>query len=341
MNEDNKKFLNTEDFTERITNVMNCKGITVDSLCQKLVDEVGYSITKNNLNIYLQRVPSVYFLIALSKALGVSTDYLLGLEDVNLYSTGLDYCYDDKKYKKYDGDYYFYFYPTVSNSPQKINVAKLTINKFVSYKAKLVIETDEKDKKVYTGDFLLSDIYNVGYIILKGINLGEMVFLSFCDPVINGEVVKTQIVLGSMMSVSSGDFKRVPVTSRFLISRTEISKDAEEIIKSNLLLNTKYININLECISEALNAINFSESQIEKIIKRLTSAFSEKKYYKIEESYILNTLKNDMNFSITQTEKIISALRLHSLSNANNKINKALDSRIYNYLSNERKNVKN
>lgn len=333
MNEDNKKFLDIDDFKNRILNVMECKGFTIDDIYNKMTEDIGYNITKNNLNIYLQRVPSVYFLIALSKALGVSTDYLLGLEDIHYYSSGFDYHYDDKKYTKYIGEYYFYFYPTVSNTPEKINVAKLTIDKNNLYESKLVIETDEGDKKEYIGKLILSNTYNVGYITLKGINLGEMVFLSFCDPIINSDVVKTETVLGSMLSISSGDFKRVPVMSRFFVSRKSISEIDENIIKSNLLLNTKYININIENLSKSLNDLNLEKKTAENILNRLTAAFCEKKYYRIEESFILNTLKNDYHLSTKQAENIISVFRINSMNSANIKINKSSDARIFSYLN--------
>lgn len=333
MNEDNKKFLDINDFKNRILNVMECKGFTIDDIYNKMTEDIGYNITKNNLNIYLQRVPSVYFLIALSKALGVSTDYLLGLEDINYYSSGFDYHYDDKKYTKYIGEYYFYFYPTVSNTPEKINVAKLTIDKNNLYESKLVIETDEGDKKAYVGKLILSNTYNIGYITLKGINLGEMVFLSFCDPIINSDVVKTETVLGSMLSISSGDFKRVPVMSRFFISRKSISKIDENIIKSNLLLNTKYINIGIESLSKSLNDLGLEKRMAEEILNRLTAAFCEKKYYRIEESFILNTLKNDYHLSTKQAENIISVFRINSINSANIKINKSSDARIFSYLN--------
>lgn len=333
MNEDNKKFFDTDDFKTRILNVMECKGITIDDIYNKMKYEIGYNITKNNLNIYLQRVPSVYFLIALSKALGVSTDYLLGLEDINYYSSGFDYHYDSKKYTKYIGEYFFYFYPTVSNTPKKINIAKLIIAKNTPYTSRLIIETDEGGKKEYIGNLILSNIYNVGYITLRGIDLGEMVFLSFCDPIINSDIVKTETILGSMLSVSSGDFKRVPVMSRFFVSRKPISKNDENIIKSNLLLNTKYINISHENLLKSLDNINL-DAEISKGIKqRLQTAFCEKKYYKIEESFILNTLKNDFNLSTEQAENIISALRINSINSANIKINKSSDARIFSYLN--------
>lgn len=333
MNEDNKKFLDTDDFKNRILNVMECKGITIDDIYNKMKYEIGYNITKNNLNIYLQRVPSVYFLIALSKTLGVSADYLLGLEDINYYSSGFDYHYDNKRYSKYIGEYFFYFYPTVSNTPEKINVAKMIITKDDPYTSKLIIKTDEGAKKEYVGNLILSSTYNVGYITLRGINLGEMVFLSFCDPIINSDIVKTETILGSMLSVSSGDFKRVPVMSRFFVSRKPLSKNDENIIKSNLLLNTKYINIDKESLSKSLEDINLDAKTSNGITERLQTAFCEKKYYKIEESFILNTIKNDFNLSTKQAENIISALRINSLNSANIKINKSSDARIFSYLN--------
>lgn len=333
MNEENKKFLDIADFSNRILRSMESKGLTIDNLYTKMKDEIGYNITRNNLSIYMQRAPSVYFLIALSKSLGVSTDYLLGLEDAEYYSSGLDYCYDDKKYTKYIGEYFFYFYPTVSNSPKKINVAKLIIEKKSSYIVRLIVETDEKDKKEYVGRLILSGTYNIGYISLRGVNLGEIVFLSFCDPIINGNIVKVETVLGSMLSISSGDFKRVPVMSRFFISRKSIFPDEENIVKSNLLLNSKYINISCNNLSEAILDVGLSKETSEKILDRLTSAFCEKRYFQIEESFILNTLKNDLNLSTKQSEDIISALRIKSINIANIKINKSLDSRIFSYLS--------
>jgi hypothetical protein len=160
-----------------------------------------------------------------------------------------------------------------------------------------------------------------------------MVYLSFCDPIINSDVVKTELILGSMMSISSGDFKRVPVMSRFFVSRKPISKNDENIIKSNLLLNTKYINISIENLSKSLSDLGLEKRMTEEILNRLTSAFCEKKYFRIEESFILNTLKNDCQLSTKQAENIISAFRINSINSANVKINKSSDARIFSYLN--------
>ena len=335
MNEENKKFLNSEDFYSRIIKALEYKGITMDELHDKICNEVGYSISKNNLYLYIQRAPSVYFLIALSKALGVSTDYLLGLENSNYFVDGFDYHYDDKKYKKFIGEYIFYFLPTVSNSPNGIVSAKLTIKKENNYSVFLCVNTDEGDKKEYLGKLILSSDYDIGYIILKGNTIGEMVFMTFFDPKINGSVVKVQNILGSMISISSGDFKRAPVMSRFLLSKEKINEDDKCFIESQLLLNSKYIYITDTNLNNSLKNLNIDVKQCNEITNRLVAAFEKKSVYSIEESYILNTLKNDFNLTPKQVENIIAYLRLSSIYNANVKINKNADSRIFMYIKNK------
>lgn len=329
MKEENKKFLDVETFNKRVFEVMKYKGITIDNLFEIINNEIGYEITKNNLNIYLQRIPNAHFLIALSKALKISTDYLLGLTENGLYKSGFDYNFHEDKYKKYQGCYYFYYYPTVSHLPQKINKAELSIDE--NYKVQLIITTDEKDKKIYIGDFILSDKYDIGYISLVGHNIGEKVFLSFCDPVINGTVVKVELILGAMLSVSSGALRRVPVMSRFVLSRNEISKDKIDAIEANLMLNTKYINISPSSMRKSVSKVITDEDLQKKIINRLECAFEKKECYILEESYILNTLKNDMNLSFEQANKLLNMIRIESMYIANNKLNQSLDSRLYEY----------
>lgn len=333
MNEENKKFITSDLFSNRVFNILKHKGITIDELYEKINNEIGYSISKNNLSIYFQRVPSVNFLIALSKALNVSTDYLLGLEDFDYYNLGFDYNYNDRRYRKYIGNYNFYFFPTVSNSPNKLIKATLTISFDSTYKVELSIPTDENETKHYFGEFILSNNYKVGYITLQERELGELVYISFCDPVING-MTKASFILGAMLSISSGDFKRVPVMSRCLLTRELIDESDYSIIKSNLYLNSKYINIDSNCIYSSLNTIDLDDTKKEKMSERLMSAFEKKHYYCIEESYILNTLRNDFNLSLTESEQIISALRLQAINNANSKLNKIIDTRLFNYFKN-------
>ena len=342
MKEENRKFITSDGFYERVKLVMDYKNISIDSLHEIINNEIGYEISKNNLNIYLQRVPNTNFLIALSKALSISSDYLLGISDEDLFGTGFNYDYESQKYKKYlNNDYSLYFYPTVSNSPQnhisgkqRVTKAKLSVFHDVSYKAKLTIITDENEKKEYVGNFLLSDSYDVGYIYLHGTKLGEMVFMSFCDPNINGNVVKVEALVGLMISVSSGDFKRVPVMSRFVLSKVSVATEKFDAVLSNLILNTKYINLSDDSLSDALHNLNLSDDLEKELLSRLRSAFPPKTYRRIEEGYLLNTIKNDFNLPFDEIYKLINNLRLNSLDCvSNNKANKSVDTHLFRYIS--------
>lgn len=348
MKDANRNFVSPSDFSDRVKKIMKQKDISISELHAILTEKIKYDIEKPNLSIYLQRVPNTNFLVALSKALEVSTDYLLGIDNNLVYTDGFKYNYTSKNYSKYHGEYYFYFYPTVSNSPKGIHTAKLSIPASSLNKVHLDITNGENKNKHYSGNLLLSDSYSIGYITLKGDGFGEIVNLSFCDPTLN-MCTEVNLIIGAMLSVSSGDMKRLPVMSRFIFSRTEISEDKFNIIKANLMLNTKYINITAENIKDALE-FSIDESLdksldkpidksltkaklVDTVFTRLTAAFIEKKYYRIEESFITNTLEKDYCINESTINKILTTMRLKSMSNANSKVNRTLDSRIIKALS--------
>lgn len=303
MKEDNKKFIDPNQFKNRVLKVMDLKNMTMDDLCDILNNEIKYEISKNNIGIYIQRSPNTNFLYALCKALGVSSDYLLGLSDENVLNSGFDYRYKEKRYSKYEcKDYYFYFYPTVSNSPTKVNVANLSIVYDGKYKVELKIQTDENEQKRYIGELILSKNYEVGYINLIGVNLGEIVSLAFHDPNINGQTIKTEILVGAMLSVSSGDFKRAPVMSRFILSRRKIDDAYMDVVKANLTLNNKYIEIDEDSFKEAFDSTALDDMLKEKIMSRLTDAFRGNNHFKFE------ALINELDFNDLLKMKMFSEL---------------------------------
>ncbi len=334
MIEDNKKFIDPNDFYERVLCVMEQKNITLEKLHNTLNEDIGYQITRNNLSIYIQRLPNINFMIALCKALGVSSDCLLGLNDSELYNKGFDYNYSDKRYEKYIyNDYNFYFYPTVSSSPSKIHSAKLSIEFDSFFKVKLTIITSEEERKEYIGKLILSKTYDIGYITLKNIDFGEMVYLSFHDPVINGNNVKTEILHGAMLSVSSGDLIRMPVMSKFVLSRKKIPDELQDILIANLKMNSKYIEIEEEDFKRVIDNLPFDKELKQKIFQRLTAAFSKEEYYTFEEGYICNTLSKDFRISSLDSIKLINSLRSYSLANPNCKINNKIDTKLFEYLN--------
>ena len=343
MKEDNKKFFSDEIFYERITTAMELRGLTIDGLFKIICKDVGYEITKNNLNLYLHRIPNVNFLIALSRALGVSTDYLLGSKENKIKDnkSAFDFKYETQRYNKYKtetGSYYFYFYPTVNSFSEKINQGFLSIeqdNESKSYSAKLIITTDENAQKEYSGDLVLSSKYNVGYMTLAEPSIGEIAHLAFCDPIINTNVVNVEIILGAMLTISSGDNKRVPVMSRFILSRNKIAPEKYNILKANLLLNSKFIPISTDEIESAVGSLALHETTKEELIRQLKAAFKPKEICILEESYILNTLSKEIKLQLTEINDLLNILRLNSIESANNKLNVSAETRLYNAIKNQ------
>ncbi len=79
MKEENKEFFKQSILIDRVQHAMAQRGIDFDTLCDVLNQNVKYSITKSNLKLYISdRTPNANFLIALSRSLGVTTDFLLG-----------------------------------------------------------------------------------------------------------------------------------------------------------------------------------------------------------------------------------------------------------------------
>lgn len=327
MKEENKNFLKTGTFSAQVDKALKCRKMSKDELYRILTDKIGYQITKTNYRTSFDKTPNINYLIALSKALNVSIEYLIGIdEDIMLDS---DFLSDKstRKFKKYDGNYYFYFLPTVSNDHSEINIAKLSIRDGM---VNMSIGTDHGDK-TYLGKMHLSQTYNIGYINLVGQKFGELISLSFFDPIINDPNTQVAFLIGGMLSISSGDLKRFPVFSRFILSRKEISNIKNTAIRANLLLNTKYIVIEHDKLVEEIAKLKLKEKNQE-IIERITNAFFKRQCYIIEESFIVNTIQRDYALSFNETMELLDVLRLSSITDANSKINKVLDSRLYTHI---------
>jgi len=74
------------------------------------------------------------------------------------------------------------------------------------------------------------------------------------------------------------------------------------------------------------------KEKTQEIIERFTNAFSKKQCYIIEESFIINTIQRDYALSFHETMELLDTLRLSSVTDANSKINKVLDSRLYTHI---------
>lgn len=317
-------------FCDRITEVMHRTNMDWDTLANKFCEK-GYTITSANLKTYvLQRNLSLKVLVFLSRTLGVSMDYLVGNEQTNtqVFHDGFDYEYDRQRYRQYSGNFFVYFYPTRTNEPEEIIVAQLQIEAEKHYYATLEIPIEDGKSKKYTGHLLLSQKTYTAFLSMMGSN-GEMIQFIFNDP--NTFQNKIRFCVAGLISVSSGDLKRMPTLSRAIITEKKITDIGVPLISANLRLNTKYITIQEENLKSVLECFFNSEKigNTKEIVERLTTAFKPKTIFAIEEQYFLNTFRNENNLSDLQVEQLIADLRNVSTSSINCKIPRKIDSRLY------------
>ena len=329
MREENKDFFKQNIFIDRVQSAMARRDMDYDQLCTLLNDKIKYGIVKGNLRVYIaQRAPNVNFLIALSKALGVSTDYLLGENDDSLQE-GINQRIYSKQYRKYEGKYNIFFYETKNNEMCTIKPARLEISLTNKYTVKMFVETKEGGEKEYFGTLQISESSPNVFIILNS-TFGEIVSMAFYDESMNFQTFKCAV--GGMLSISAGDLKRAPVMNRFILTDYEVGEDKMKFIYAHLKMNSKYINITdtqLEkSVKDVLSGTEYAD-EIDKIIKRLKNAFYEKKYYAIEEGFITNTIRKDSELPVKQADELVAVMRNNSLANINSKINKSLDSVVF------------
>ena len=317
-------------FINRVEEAMHLAKMDFDLLAFKF-RELGYSITSSNLRTYItQRNLSLKVLIYLSKALNVSMDYLVGNETG--FSSYLNENYDREiygsRYAQYPGDYYVYFYPTRTNEPEELIIAKLHISEENGLLSTFQIPVSDGLPKTYSGHLILSQKTNTAFLSMIGA-LGEIIQFTFNDP--NTNQNKLRFCVAALVSVSSGDAKRMPTLSRAIITESSVTSEGLQFIAANLRLNSKYIDIKSDDLKILLNQFLQQEGidDAEEVCQRLRNAFKAKQYLSIEEQYFLNTFKNENNLSNLQAERLIALLRNHSISSINNKTPRSIDARLY------------
>lgn len=331
-----KDFYDKDLFCERVESVMHLEKVDYDALAQKFC-EAGYPISASNLRVYInQRNLSLKVLYFLSKTLNISMDYLIGNEVGNYLTLneGFDYEIYGSRYAQYPGKYYVYFLPTRTNEPEKLIEATLTISDKQSFFSSLEIPVTDGDSKIFNGHLVLSKKTYTAFLNMVGSN-GEMIQFTFNDP--NTNQNKLRFCVSALISVSSGDAKRMPTLSRAIISEKRLTDAGHKYLDANLRLNSKYINIHADelqtILSEFLERENIEEAT--EICQRLKYAFKAKTYYSIEEQYFLNTFRAENSLTNLQTESLIADLRNHSMSDINCKTPRSIDARLYIMLKEE------
>lgn len=326
-----------DQFCKRVEEAMLAAKLDFDALAYKFT-QAGYSITSANLKQYItKRNPSIKLLLYLSKTLHTSIDYLIGNDSAN--NLQLNPSFDrevySSRYAQYPGKYWVYFFPTRTNEPEELIKAELNITNSNGFYATLKIPVPGGYDKEYEGHLVLSKKTNTAFLSMIGTN-GEMIQFTFNDPHTNQN--KLRFCISGLISVSSGDAKRMPTLSRAVISESELSDDGLKYIEANLRMNSKYIHIHEDKLRSTLTGFLHSQSicEPEAVCTRLQNAFKSRTYYSIEEQYLLNTFKRENELTNVQIESLIADLRNNSISSINVKIPRSLDARLYLLLKEEK-----
>lgn len=326
-----------EQFCKRVESAMLSAKLDFDTLASKFSD-AGYPITGANLKLYVtKRNPSIKLLIYLSKTLHTSIDYLIGNDSANSFqlNSSFDREMYSSRYAQYPGKYIVYFFPTRTNEPEELIKAELQITESNGFYATLKIPVEGGYDKEYEGHLVLSKKTNTAFLSMIGHN-GEMIQFTFNDPHTNQN--RLRFCISALISVSSGDAKRMPTLSRAVISELELSDEGIKYLEANLRMNSKYIYIQEEKMLSTLTRFLHSEgiADAEAICERLQCAFKARRYYSLEEQYFLNTFRRENDLTNLQIESLIADLRNNSLSSINVKTPRSLDARLYLLLKEEK-----
>ena len=323
-------------FSKRVKETMHREQLDYDALAKK-ISKAGYIVSDKNLKVYVEkRNPSLKLLLFLSKTLHVSIDYLIGNEEGNYLTLneGFDHEYDGYRYAQYPGKYVVYFYPTRTNEPEELIEASLKIDGDNGFFSTFEIPIEDGSIKRYRGHLVLSRKTYTAFLNMVGTN-GEMIQFIFNDPNTNNN--KLRFSVAALISISSGDAKRMPTLSRAIISEKRLTDIGHKFLDSNLRLNSKYINIHQDKLQAVIKDFLDREGidGSDEICNRLSFAFKAKTYYSIEEQYFLNTFRDENGLSNLQTESLIADLRNNSMSSINSKIPHSIDARMYILLRDE------
>lgn len=242
----------------------------------------------------------------------------------------------DSVFKGYDGKYYCYFYPTISEEKNFLN-GILEISKYINQvKLKIVYsnakENDEIEEieKEYVGTIEISKSLGACYCILKSNKLGEMSFLTFRHKYLNNK--QNDCRMAEVLTVSAGE-SHYPTVQRMFISREEIQQKDLYLILPMLKLNCEEIIIsktNLEqLVKDFQLSQNFTDSIEEISTKEEYYILQEKKLKDRLEEFILH---NDNSHNIFE---YLIAVRERSIGYRYNKASRTVDNSLRDILLNK------
>lgn len=314
---------------QRINNAMRRKEINQSILLKKCAEN-GYFISQSTLSKILQGNTSISLInaVQICKVLKEDIADMLSMDERNVMyesnintdaSSQLIYRGDNPVFRAYLGEYYCYFFSTISNEDRLIP-GKLELKPTQSGSrciATMVLETGKTGEngklitKCYEGDMIISTSMNAAYCTVVNEEIGEICYFIFRYSQINYEKLMCRLAI--VLTVSAGD-NRIPTAHRMLISRKKMGSILDDYLSGQLHLNGSDILLepeNVKLMREDANMPQWFKDNFDKFIS--TTALQ---YYRAQELIVRasHAPKKDKNEFICLLRKYSSAPKYTKVS---------------------------
>lgn len=341
----------------RISQFLLAKGISQKKLLQLCIEN-GINISQATISkILAGSSMALYQIVQICGVLDLNLSEVLSMNKDVKISIATEK--EDKKnspfitdascdsFHGYTGTFYVYFYQTTGSEEALIS-AKMEINPDPStQKCRVEFEfhtgrmdrNDNRIKKTYIGDAVLSNKMQTMYCTLKSVEIGEICYFLFHYNYIAFEQLECR--LATVITASSG-IKRLPTMHRMLMTRRDLSEEELYFLSGQLRLNESEMLISETAFKQFLKDPlipgsffdYFGDSGQE--CPGFTSSVPKIPYYYFNESVI-----SDSFLPVEDKAKIICLLRRYSAAPRYNKISDKADEIIYKYIKASGKNKEN
>lgn len=244
----------------------------------------------------------------------------------------LIYISKNEEFEQYLGQYYCYFFPTISSETNDgLIEANLNFDLHPQTKeciAKFNIETtsllhDEDQEKIckeYKGRLIISDSYHCCYSYLVNDEFGEMSFMIFDKFQTNQNPVLCRMAI--VLTPSAGG-TRDATCHRMFISKKKLSSKGISFIKPHLKMNSAEMLISENNLSSFFEDYNVPE-KFQYIIKNLSDP---EKYYRIREEHFFGF--DSRHMLDYNKEEFITKLREYTYAKNYQKIGAKVDKLLF------------
>lgn len=235
--------------------------------------------------------------------------------------------------------FHIYLYSTIASESFLLNgTITFDATKTSFCKAEMTLYTGKTDtngepqKKVYSGELIISLTMGACYCVLTNPTIGEICFLNFRHMYLFNQGLECRV--GTISSTSSGG-NRLPVVQRILISRQPLDVKGEatsdlEFVQGQLRLNNSKMLIS-KVELEALISDYVNNTDLSNFFKKFQASIEPVPYYPLDEA-------NIKTIPVTSDIKTEGLGILRNISSAlrYNKVSTKTDEFVFEYICNKK-----